>query len=179
MNITYSKFLSLVLRHKPEEIGLQLDENGWANVQELIEKANKKNVALSIELVEEIVEKNDKKRFSFNEDHSRIRAVQGHSIEVDLQLEEKVPPVFLYHGTAVKSLQNIRSEGLKKMNRQHVHLSSTEEQARKVGMRHGKPVVLLIESLKMHTCLKFFLSQNNVWLTDHVPIQYIIEERNK
>lgn len=165
-----SKFLSLVLRHKPEQIGLVLDSNGWANVDELLEKTQ-----IDFETLQKIVDTNDKKRFAFNEDKSKIRASQGHSIQsLDLQLEEKEPPEFLYHGTALRFLESITVQGLTKQSRQHVHLSKDEETALKVGQRHGRPVVLKILSKKMFDDgHKFYLSENNVWLTDHIPTKYL------
>lgn len=169
-----SKFMSLVLRHRPEEIGLQLDENGWANVQELIEKMNAKGAAATVEIINTVVETNDKKRFAFNEDKTMIRANQGHSIEVELNLTEQIPPDVLYHGTATKFLESILETGLQKQSRQHVHLSTTIETAKSVGGRHGKPVILTIDAKAMHGAgYKFFISENNVWLTDAVPVQYI------
>jgi len=171
-----SKFLSLVLRHSPETIGLQLDENGWADVEELIEKCNKKGSQnqMTGELLDYVVENNDKKRFTFNEDKTKIRASQGHSISVELDLEEAEPSEFLYHGTVEKFLENIKKEGLQKMSRQHVHLSKDRETAIKVGGRRGAPQILTIKSGQMFKDgFKFYLSENKVWLTDEVPIQYI------
>jgi len=171
-----SKFLSLVLRHSPETIGLQLDESGWADVQELIEKCNKKGSQnqMTGELLDYVVENNDKKRFTFNEDKTKIRASQGHSISVELDLEEAEPSEFLYHGTVEKFLENIKKEGLQKMSRQHVHLSKDRETAIKVGGRRGVPQILTIKSGQMFKDgFKFYLSENKVWLTDEVPIQYI------
>jgi len=171
-----SKFLSLVLRHSPETIGLQLDESGWADVQELIEKCNKKGSQnqMTGELLDYVVENNDKKRFTFNEDKTKIRASQGHSISVELDLEEAEPSEFLYHGTVEKFLENIKKEGLQKMSRQHVHLSKDRETAIKVGGRRGAPQILTIKSGQMFKDgFKFYLSENKVWLTDEVPIQYI------
>ncbi len=169
-----SKFLSLILRHKPDTIGLQLNENGWANIQELISKINQHNTVLDTELLNHIVETNDKKRFAFNEDKTMIRASQGHSVEVELNLKEMQPPQFLYHGTVQAFMEAIQKEGLKKMSRQHVHLSNNQETATKVGSRRGKPVILIINAAAMHADgYAFFLSDNGVWLTDHVPAQYI------
>jgi len=169
-----SKFMSLVLRHKPETIGLQLDENGWTNVQELVDKMNATGAAATIELINTIVETNDKKRFAFNEDKTMIRANQGHSIEVELNLREVQPPEFLYHGTVEKFIDIIRIEGLKKMERQHVHLSKDTETAANVGNRRGKAIILAIDAAKMHADgFRFYLSENEVWLTDEVPVQYI------
>lgn len=163
-----SKFLSLVLRHKPEQIGLVLDSNGWANVDEILQK-----MEIDFSVLQEIVDTNDKKRFSFNEDESKIRANQGHSIQVDVQLEEKEPPEVLYHGTASRFLESIKDQGLTKQKRQYVHLSKDEDTAIKVGQRHGKPAILIVSSkLMFDNGYKFYLSINGVWLTDHVPIKY-------
>ncbi len=169
-----SKFLSLVLRHKPEVINLMLDENGWASVDELMEKCAKHERNFTLNELMEMVETNDKKRFVFNEDKTRIRANQGHSIDIDLALKPQQPPEFLYHGTAEANIPSIMENGIEKRNRQHVHLSQDKETATKVGMRHGKPVILTIETEKMHEAgIPFYLSENNVWLTDFVDIKYI------
>lgn len=169
-----SKFLSLVLRHSPEKIGLKLDENGWADVEELITKCNKKGQRMDAELLDYVVENNDKKRFAYNEDKTKIRASQGHSISVELDLAETEPLEYLYHGTVGKFMENIRAEGLKKMSRQHVHLSKDKETAAKVGSRRGVPQILTVRSGAMHRDgFKFYLSENNVWLTDEVPAKYI------
>src|SRR5689334_6783353 len=164
-----SKFMSLVLRHKPEEIGLQLDENGWAKVEEIISKMNEHGIVVDHDIINNIVETNDKKRFAFNEDKTLIRASQGHSIDIELNLPEATPPDILYHGTTDKHLENIFKEGLKRKSRQHVHLSMTIETAKAVGSRHGKPVILLIRSKEMHDAgYKFYLSENKVWLSDAI-----------
>ncbi|BDU23917.1 putative RNA 2'-phosphotransferase [Flavobacterium sp. GSB-24] len=169
-----SKFLSLVLRHSPEKIGLKLDEKGWADVNELIEKCTKKGNRLDAELLDYVVENNDKKRFAFNEDKTKIRASQGHSISVDLNLTETEPSEYLYHGTVGKFIESIQKEGLKKMSRQHVHLSKDKETAIKVGSRRGAAQILTVKSGAMHRDgFKFYLSENNVWLTDVVPAKYI------
>ena len=169
-----SKFMSLVLRHKPEEIGLQLDEQGWANVNELIDKMNANGFDVNAGIINEVVVTNDKKRFAFNDDKRLIRASQGHSIGVDLNLQEMIPPDILYHGTTHKYLESIFKNGLKSQSRQHVHLSAAIETAKVVGGRHGKPVVLLINARSMHEAgLKFYLSENKVWLADAVPAEYI------
>jgi putative RNA 2'-phosphotransferase len=171
-----SKFMSLVLRHKPEEIGLELDEQGWAKVNELISKMNAKGLQVTTGIIEKVVETNDKKRFAFNADKTLIRASQGHSIEVELNLPAVIPPDILYHGTTDKYLESILTTGLQKQSRQHLHLSATEETARAVGSRHGKPVILVINARLMHEAgFCFYLSENNVWLTDAVPVQYIIQ----
>jgi putative RNA 2'-phosphotransferase len=169
-----SKFISLVLRHKPEEIGLELDANGWADTKELIRRINEKGEGLTLEILKEIVETNDKKRFAFNEDHSMIRASQGHSIDIELGLEPVQPPEKLYHGTAEKNLASIMKTGIASQSRQHVHLSATIDTARQVGTRHGKPVVLTIDTAAMYKDGHvFFLSANKVWLTHSVPLKYI------
>jgi putative RNA 2'-phosphotransferase len=173
--VKISKFLSLVLRHSPETIHLNMDKNGWVNIDELIANADKyKNIRLNSGLIRIIVENNDKQRFAISDDGKRIRANQGHSIIVDLELESKTPPGILYHGTAVHSLDSIMKEGLKPMSRQFVHLSPAEEIALTVGKRHGKPVVLYIDTKNMQKDgYKFYLSKNNVWLVNHVPAKYI------
>lgn len=169
-----SKFLSLILRHSPETIDLRLDENGWADVEELISKSARHQTPFTKEELEEIVEDNDKQRFAFNDDHSKIKANQGHSVNIQLDLAPQPPPELLYHGTVQKFLQNIQQEGLQKMSRQHVHLSEDKATAEKVGSRRGIPVILNIRSGQMHQDgIAFYLSENGVWLTDHVPVKYI------
>ncbi len=166
--------MSLVLRHQPEAIGVALDENGWANVEDMIKKMKASGKNTDKELIEMVVETNDKKRFAFNEDKTLIRANHGHSIEVELNLEEAIPPAILYHGTADRFLPSILKQGLIKQQRQHVHLSWQSETAKAVGSRHGKPVILNINAGAMHKDgFIFYLSANNVWLTDAVPVQYI------
>lgn len=168
------KFLSLVLRHDPSKIGIELDENGWANVQELIEKCKKHRCNFSLEELEEIVETNDKQRYSFNEKRNKIRANQGHSIDIDLALSPSDPPDFLYHGTATRFLSSIMEQGIIKGSRQHVHLSKDKETAEKVGSRHGKVIVLTIMTGKMHEDgILFYQSDNGVWLTDYIDVKYI------
>ena len=169
-----SKFLSLVLRHKPEAIGLILDENGWADVAELVEKCAENGQSFTKTELVEVVETNDKKRFAFDESGTKIRASQGHSIEVEIGFEEKAPPEILYHGTAEKNLGAIFAEGLKKMSRHHVHLSADIETARKVGIRYGKPIIFQIKTEKMmEDGFKFYVSANGVWLVDKVPPQFL------
>ena len=169
-----SKLLSYILRHSPETIGLKLDENGWADVNELIAKFDLYDKRIDFEQLDYIVENNDKKRFAFNDDKTKIRASQGHSIAVELNLNQTEPLAYLYHGTIEKFLSDIKSQGLQKMTRQHVHLSADRETANKVGGRRGKPVILTINSGAMHRAgYKFYLSANNVWLTDVVPVEYI------
>jgi putative RNA 2'-phosphotransferase len=155
-----SKFMSLVLRHKPEEIGLKLDANGWADVDELIKKMKDAGLQVNHELIKTVVESNDKKRFAFNQERTMIRANQGHSVDIDLSLPEAIPPDLLYHGTTEKYLDSILKEGLKKQSRQHVHLSLNTETAKAVGSRHGKPIVLLINAKAMYEAgFKFYLSE--------------------
>ncbi len=169
-----SKFLSLVLRHKPEEIGLILDENGWANINDLLEKSAKVNNAFTFEELTEVVETNDKKRFAFDETESKIRASQGHSLKVDVGFEKKMPPKILYHGTAERNVKAILENGLKKIARHHVHLSSETETARNVGTRYGKPVIFKIDTTAMLAeNFKFYVSANGVWLTDEVPPKFL------
>lgn len=173
-NKKISKFLSLILRHQPETIHLKLDENGWADVSELIAKSVKNRMHFTLEELDEVVETNNKKRFAFNEDKTKIRANQGHSIDIDLALIPQQPPEFLYHGTAEVNIASILEKGIEKRNRQHVHLSSDKETATKVGMRHGKPVILTIRTGEMFKDrIQFYLSDNGVWLTDYVDVKYI------
>jgi putative RNA 2'-phosphotransferase len=172
-----SKFLSLILRHQPETIGLTLDEQGWANVDTLIELARQNGRSINRLTLEQVVASNDKKRFTFNEDKSKIKANQGHSVAVDLALTPQQPPEYLYHGTATKFMESILHQGLVKQNRNHVHLSTDKATAIKVGTRHGIPIVFKIQAQKMsEEGFCFFLSKNNVWLTDRVPASYIIVE---
>ncbi len=172
--IRLSKFLSLVLRHRPERIGISLDAQGWARVDELIPAANKAGFILSRETLEEIVANDSKQRYSFSSDGKLIRANQGHSVRVDLGLEPAIPPEHLYHGTAERFLSGIGLNGIQSKGRQHVHLSPDEQTARTVGQRHGKPVVLVVQARKMQADgYEFYLSENGVWLTKEVPTAYI------
>ncbi|AYL94565.1 RNA 2'-phosphotransferase [Mucilaginibacter celer] len=169
-----SKFLSLVLRHKPEEIGITLDEQGWVPVAELLNKLNAYGNNVTLEALEHVVDTNAKKRFAFSDDKLNIRASQGHSVEVELGYAPQTPPDVLYHGTAASSVESIMQNGLEKRSRQHVHLSIDTDTAVNVGGRHGKPVVLTILTGEMHKeGYKFYLSENKVWLTDEVPPQFI------
>jgi putative RNA 2'-phosphotransferase len=173
-NTRISKFLSLVLRHQPQYIGIELDAQGWTDAHTLIGKAQKKGIALNMDVLKHVVETNAKRRYSFNEEGTKIRANQGHSVEVDLAYKPQVPPAVLYHGTGSQSVNSILTSGLSKMKRHHVHLSSELQTALTVGQRHGKPVVLRIASLEMSKQgYEFFISANGVWLTDHVPAKYI------
>ncbi len=169
-----SKLLSRVLRHQPELLGIELDDQGWTETQTLLLAINENVMPIDKEMLEAVVRENDKQRFSFNTDRSMIRANQGHSLKVELDLPSVEPPVFLYHGTVEKFISNIKDKGLLKMNRQHVHLSLDTATARKVGSRRGKPTILKVAAGQMfadgHV---FFLSENKVWLTDHVPPKYL------
>ncbi len=169
-----SKFLSLVLRHQPDIIGINLDKQAWTDVEQLLKKSQKKGRYISREMLDYVVANNDKKRFAFSEDGSKIRASQGHSIQVDLGYTKKEPPKRLYHGTHIGVEKIIQREGLKKMNRHHVHLSGDTETANRVGQRRGKVVMFVVDTAQMykdgHT---FYQSQNGVWLTDVVPAQYL------
>ena len=177
-----SKFLSYVLRHKPEGIGLTLDNEGWADIEELIECAEihqktEKYPLLTKAILDEVVETNDKKRFEYSKDGWKIRASQGHSLNnVKIKMDAKTPPQYLYHGTAKKSVEVILKSGLKKMNRNHVHLNEDPNQSAIVGKRHGEPIVLKVNAMEMRADgYKFYLSANNVWLTDSVPTKYLKE----
>jgi putative RNA 2'-phosphotransferase len=173
--VKVSRFLSLVLRHQPEKIGLQLDEAGWTEVEELIEACRAHGVALTVEELRYIVIHNDKRRFAFSDDGQRIRASQGHSIEIALGYEPATSPDRLYHGTAERFLDSIRARGLVKGQRHHVHLSADAETATNVGQRHGKPVVLEVRAGQMQQDgFVFYFSANGVWLTEHVPASYLI-----
>lgn len=169
-----SRFLSLVLRHKPETIDIELDANGWVDVDILLEQLAKFKRETSYEELEVIVETNDKQRFTFNEDKSQIRANQGHSVDVDLGLTPEQPPEFLYHGTVAKALGGIFETGLDKMSRHALHLSEDLGTATNVGSRRGNPLILTIESGRMYKDgFEFFKSKNGVWLIDNVPPEYI------
>ncbi len=171
-----SKFMSLVLRHAPEKIGLTLDENGWANVSDLIAKMKKHGTRIDRETLEYIVSNNNKKRFAFSDDGERIRASQGHSIQIELGYTAQRPPAKLYHGTSHKNVDNIFRTGIQKMSRHHVHLSADKATARNVGSRHGKPVILTIDTQAMEKeNYTFFCSDNGVWLVDSVPKRFIID----
>lgn len=170
-----SKFISLILRHNPGAIGISLDEHGWADVDDLISGVNHAGGHfLDMETLEEIVRTDEKQRYSFNEDHTLIRANQGHSIPVDVELQEKTPPDILWHGTGEKYVPSIDEQGLIPKSRLYVHLSSDVETAAKVGGRHGKPVIYEIDCRRMsEDGHKFFLSANHIWLTKSVPPEYL------
>lgn len=172
--VKLSKFLSLVLRHQPESIGIVLDSAGWTDVSKLLEKAKEAGVTFDFEILKFIVATNPKKRFSFDESQKKIRANQGHSVEVDLGYAPQTPPEILYHGTGKKSKDAILQYGLKKMERHHVHLSPDIATALKVGQRHGEPVVFEVLAAEMCSDnFTFYLSGNGVWLTEHVPPKYL------
>ena len=168
-----SKYMSLILRHKPEVIGISLDEHGWANVDELITGIAKTN-DFNMDILEEIVRTDEKQRYSFNEDKTLIRANQGHSIPVDVELDEVEPPETLWHGTSEKYVASIDVQGLIPKSRLYVHLSKDSDTASKVGSRHGKPVLYIVKAGEMYKDgYKFFLSKNGVWLTKEVPVKYL------
>lgn len=173
-NDKLSVFISLVLRHKPEAAGISLDEHGWAVVEELIVGINETGKNIDLHILELIVASDEKQRYSFSEDKTLIRANQGHSIAVDVELKETEPPSKLYHGTADRYLGAIKAEGLKPRNRLYVHLSQDYDTAVKVGKRHGSPVVLKIDAKRMSAAgEKFYLSENGVWLTKAVVAKYL------
>jgi putative RNA 2'-phosphotransferase len=172
--ISVSKFLAKYLRHAPDELGLTLQPGGWVPVDDLLAAAAREGFPISYDELVDCVETNDKQRFSFDESGDLIRANQGHSVAVDLQLEEREPPDVLYHGTVERFLPSILADGLDKGKRHHVHLSKDRETARKVGARRGRPVLLEVDAPGMHhEGHKFFLSTNGVWLTDSVPPRYL------
>ncbi|MGO1298983.1 MAG: RNA 2'-phosphotransferase [Vibrio sp.] len=174
-----SKFLSYILRHCPQDINLKLDSEGWAEVSELISKASSK-MKLTQNLIHEVVSTSDKKRFSISSDGLKIRANQGHSIKVNLKLTPKEPPKVLYHGTATRFLDYIFEEGLISGKRHHVHLSMDINTAKTVGQRYGEPVILRIDSKNMfRQGIKFYISENNIWLVDNVPPKYLSLYKSK
>jgi len=173
--ISTSKFLSLILRHEPERVGLELDDAGWATVDALLQAVSRHGVSLSREQLDHIVATSEKKRFAFSDDGLRIRANQGHSVEVELGYAPTTPPELLYHGTPEKFVAVIRREGLSKMQRHHVHLSVDKATTLQVGARRGRPNLLTIRSGDMHRAGHvFYRSANNVWLVDHVPPEFIL-----
>lgn len=171
--IKTSRFISLILRHKPETIGITLDEHGWSNVEELIAGISKTQY-IDMAMLEKIVATDNKQRYSFNEDKTLIRANQGHSIPVDVELPKKEPPAILYHGTGEKYVKSIDEQGLNPKSRLYVHLSGDEATAKSVGSRHGKPVIYEIYTGEMHSAgYVFYQSVNGVWLTKNVPVKYM------
>jgi len=169
-----SKYLSLVLRHKPDAAGVTLDAEGWVDVEDLLAGAARHGRSFTRAELEEVVQTSDKQRFALSPDAQRIRANQGHSVSVELGLESEMPPEVLYHGTVERFLESIMTMGLEKGSRQHVHLSLDVETANRVGSRRGEPVILQIAAASMHADgFRFFCSANGVWLTERVPPQYI------
>jgi putative RNA 2'-phosphotransferase len=169
-----SKYLSKHLRHEPARLGLELAPGGWVGVDELLEACARRGFPLSREELEEVVARNDKQRFSFDETGARVRANQGHSVEVDLQLEPRTPPAVLYHGTGARSVGAILADGLSRMSRHHVHLSADVETARRVGARHGRAVVFEVDAARMAGAgHEFYVSANGVWLVERVPAEYL------
>jgi putative RNA 2'-phosphotransferase len=178
MSLRISKFLSLVLRHDPARIGITLDEAGWTDVDALLAAAARHGVQLTRDELRALVAASDKQRFALSDDGARIRANQGHSVEVDLQLPPREPPAQLYHGTVEAALEGIRELGLLRGTRHHVHLSPDVATATKVGRRRGEPVILTIRAADMHAAgYAFFCSENGVWLTEHVPPRFILPRR--
>lgn len=173
--VRVSKFLSLVLRHQPRRIGIELDHAGWVRVSELLAACQAHDFPITREELEAVVRENDKQRFAFSEDGTRIRASQGHSVRVELGYAPLAPPTLLYHGTASRLLASIRERGLVKGGRHHVHLSTDAATAAKVGARHGTPHVIEVQSGRMHADgYDFYRSDNGVWLTEHVPAKYLV-----
>ncbi|WP_299485397.1 RNA 2'-phosphotransferase [Acaryochloris sp. IP29b_bin.137] len=171
-----SKFLSYVLRHRPDAIDLKLDSGGWANISELLQCAANHDHVLTEEIIRAVVVQNDKQRFRLSDDGQLIRANQGHSIPVDLDLQALNPPCPLFHGTAKRFLESIMARGLLPSGRQYVHLSTAYETAIAVGKRHGHPIILEIKAQQMHQDgFLFYRSENGVWLTEYVPANYLVE----
>ena len=175
-DVKLGRFLSLVLRHEPGAAGITLDDNGWADVEELLAGVRRTGRQIDMDTLERIVRENNKQRYSFNEDHTKIRANQGHSIQVDVELKEAKPPQYLFHGTASRFLPAIRREGIRKMGRQYVHLSGDFQTALAVGRRHGAPVVITVDAAAMvRDGVTFYLSANGVWQCEYVPPEYFKE----
>ena len=175
-DIKLGRFLSLVLRHNPSAAGITLDAHGWADVGELLSGVRRIGRRIDMDTLERIVRENNKRRYSFNEDHTKIRANQGHSIPVDVELKKETPPHRLYHGTVERFLPSIRREGIRKMGRQYVHLSADYQTAEEVGRRRGTPVVIVIDAEAMaRDGAVFYLSENGVWLCDHVAPEYFLD----
>jgi len=172
--VNKSKFLSLVLRHRPWLIDIELDPQGWVSVEDLLKGCEQQGITINEEELSEIVATNEKKRFSLSEDKKKIRANYGHSLPLKLDLVPKQPPDILYHGTTRQNMETIRQQGLKRMQRTHVHLSQDYNSAINVGGRHGKPIVLEILAGKMYSDgFVFYLTESGVWLVDNVPPQYL------
>lgn len=173
--ISLSRYISFILRHRPDAIGLSLDKHGYIDVQNLINGIKENSdFYIDLDILKFIVETDNKKRYSFSEDGTKIRANQGHSVKVDLGLKEVKPPSVLYHGTGEKYLESILKEGLKSKSRMYVHLSSDVDTAISVGKRHGEPIVLDIDAERMYEDeYKFYLSENGIFLAESVPVKYI------
>ena len=175
-DIKLGRFISLILRHHPEQIGITLDSEGWADTQALLDGINASGRRIDMETLERIVRENNKQRYSFNGDKSKIRANQGHSIPVEVGMQVMTPPDRLYHGTATRFLDSIKRDGIKKMSRLYVHLTKDVETAVSIGKRHGKPVVLVIDTKAMHKDgYTFRLSDNGVWQSEDIPWRYVVE----
>lgn len=173
-HVKLSRFLSLVLRHKPEEIGLTLDDQGYLPVDELIQGINNTGRMIDKRILDEILSSDDKQRYSYDYTGTKVRANQGHSIEVNLGLQKKTPPTILYHGTSEKFVRAIEKEGLIRKTRTYVHLSKDIETAKDVGSRRGEPVIFEIDTESMiKDDYEFYVSENGVWLTEKVPVQYL------
>jgi putative RNA 2'-phosphotransferase len=174
--IKVSKYLAKHLRHTPEALRLTLEPGGWVRVDDLLAACANRHFYISRAELNEVVAKNDKQRFAFDESGERIRANQGHSVEVDLQLEQIAPPDVLYHGTSRAVVGALYRDGIRKMSRHHVHLSAEVETAMKVGGRHGVPVVIRIDARRMHADGHvFYRSDNGVWLVESVPPEYFLQ----
>jgi len=174
-DVRLGRFLSLVLRHDPSAAGIALDEHGWADVSELLAGVNRTGRKIDLPTLERIVRENNKRRYSFNEDHTKIRANQGHSVQVDVELKEMEPPKYLYHGTASRFFPSIQAEGIRKMSRQYVHLSSDFATAVTVGRRHGAPMVITIDAEAMaRDGITFYRSENGVWMCEWVEPKYFV-----
>lgn len=172
--VKLSRFISCILRHKPHIIGIELDKNGWARTDALIEGINNSNRFITMDMLNKIVKTDEKQRYSFNSDKSLIRANQGHSVNVQVDLKEMTPPDILYHGTGKKYCESIDKTGLIPKGRLYVHLSKDKETAYSVGSRHGEPVIYIVHAKEMHNAgFKFYLSKNNVWLIERVPHYYL------
>ena len=172
--VKISKYLSMVLRHKPERIGIKLAPGGWVSVEDLLSGCAKNRFFINRTELDEVVAKNDKKRFSFDHTATLIRANQGHSVEIDLELEATVPPDVLYHGSGRGAVESILEKGLCKMSRHHVHLSAEIATAKIVGKRKGNPVIFTVDAAKMHNKgFLFYCSENGVWLVEKVPPEYL------
>lgn len=174
--VKISKYLSKHLRHSPDRIGLELQPGGWVSVEELLVACKKDKFHIFENELKEVVEKNDKKRFSFDPTGTRIRANQGHTVEVDLHLRPQIPPDVLYHGTSHHAVESIMQMGICKMSRHHVHLSTNIATARNVGKRRGRPVIFAVDAAAMHAAgYNFYCTENRVWLVDRVPPEYLVE----